>query len=245
MKTKVLLLTCLSLLILTSISCKKNKETVNDNPNPTPQKVFLANEIYRWEDTSDSTNYIIDTVSYIWEGNLLKQTIAKQYCYGMTVTATEMFNYENGLCKEAIGVDHYHYIYNEGRLSECMVVYDYIEDTCHYFFNYDLNGNINKMTVVHPDHTYEYYYTWMNGDVVSVELDGATITFTYDDKPNIYEGFPLYGLNFQTVARLLSKHNLIDPEYYEYTYCGDKMVSKINKTDYEETHYIYTDGTGR
>lgn len=240
---------CIVLLMATIVSCKKENNTTTPS---SPEKVHLAKEY------SIVGNDTI-TTTYYWENNILHKIITEEVPEWDTcvLVTTTTFNYENGLLKESIIKLTYEgvsvsatssFSYEDGQISKFIYYYS-VYDTMLVVdnFDFDADGNITKMV----NHYYEYgsfetLLTWENGDIVAVNENGYIDNYTYDDKPSVYTGFPIWKIdNSVSFSLYASKHNQIDTLNYEYTYNGDKLVSKKKiGDDCKETHYIYTDGTG-
>jgi hypothetical protein len=241
---------CIVLLMATIVSCKKENNTTTPS---SPEKVHLAKEY------SIVGNDTI-TTTYYWENNILHKIITEEVPEWDTciLVTTTTFNYENGLLKESIIKLTYEgvsvsatssFSYEDGQISKFIYYYS-VYDTILVVdnFDFDADGNITKML----NHYYEYgsfetLLTWENDDIVAVNENGNIDNYTYDDKPSVYTGFPIWKIdNSVSFSLYASKHNKIDTLNYEYTYDGDKLVSKKKiGDDCMETHYIYTDGTGR
>ena len=245
---KLLFPILLALLLVTIVSCKKEEK----KPTPSdPAKVFLAKEYYIINNDTTATT------TYEWDNNHLKRVSkVEDPDINIHIESVETLNYDNGLLKEnniqltdgLVTVNIIHsFIYENDRISKYIVT-NYSDTTAVFdSFEFDSDGSITKMRYKYYEFKYEeeYLLTWENGDVVTITEGNHTYNYTYDDKPNIYTGFPLWKFGKDQLPLYSSKHNLINTDDYDYTYIGDKMVSKVRKSDGAETHYVYTDGTGR
>lgn len=245
---KLLFPILLALLLVTIVSCKKEEK----KPTPSdPAKVFLAEEYYIINNDTTATT------TYEWDNNRLKRVSkVEDPDINIHIESVETLNYDNGLLKEnniqltdglvTINIIH-SFIYENDRISKYIVT-NYSDTTAVFdSFEFDSNGNITKMRYKYYEFKdeEEYLLTWGNGNVVTITEGNHTYNYTYDDKPNIYTGFPLWKFGKDQFPLYSSKHNIINTDVYEYTYIGDKMVSKVRKSDGAETRYVYTDGTGR
>ena len=244
---KVLFPTLLALLLITIVSCDKEEK----KPTPSiPANVHLAKEY-----TITGNDTIMTT--YYWDNNVLKKAVTEEEpeLNGSALVTATTFNYENGLLKENIIRLTYEgvsvnvtstFSYENGRIFQ-FVYSESVYDTIMVIdnFEFDTDGNITKM-VNHEEYgNYETLLTWQNGNVVTFTEGSQTYNYTYDNKPNIYTDFPMWKFGKDQFPLYSSKHNIINTNDYDYTYIGDKMVAKIRKSDGAETHYVYTDGTGR
>ena len=249
---KVLFPTLLALLLVTIVSCDKEDKKLTP---ATPAYVHLAKEY-----TITGNDTILTT--YYWDNNVLKKAVTEEgvdWDSTSNLITTTTFYYENGLLTEShvkltfegVSVSKTNTLsYENGHISQFVSSYS-IYDTIMVIdnFEFDAIGNITKMVYHREYGDIETLLTWDNGDAVTVSEGGVTYDYAYDGNPNAYTGFPIWMIeNVVEHSMLASKHNRIDTVNFEYTYVGDKLVSKKQRYCNDgclETHYVYTDGTGR
>lgn len=99
----------------------------------------------------------------------------------------------------------------------------------------------------------KYHYTWQDGDLVEAAIEYVTedketdtYTFTYDNYPSAYIGYPVaLGVNDVTyMAMHCSKHNLIEPGFTP-TYENGRLVTLVKDNGTDNTYFTYDDGTGQ
>lgn len=203
-----------------------------------------------------------DYESYEWSGNkLTKRTVVEDgHVY---VSFYYKYNGDNLVeitrDEQGGGLSYEYLSYNGNQLKEIYSMYDGKRTTSANEFCYNDKGNITSYTVHNLSNgdTYRFAYEWENGNFIKATMKyewadkgshscitKSSISYTYDDKPSAYTGFPIDYAGIDGITMLyLTKNNRIDSDY-EYVYEGDYLVAKKSKTGSGGWYYLYSDGTG-
>lgn len=101
--------------------------------------------------------------------------------------------------------------------------------------------------------TRKHHFTWQNGDLVKAVTEyvsegtaAYSRTFTYDNYPSAYTGYPVAtGINdVDYMVMHCSKHNQIGSDYTP-TYENGRLVSLVKDDGSDKTYFTYDDGTGQ
>ena len=179
---------------------------------------------------------------------------------GVSTEGVEVFTYdERGLCTDMYSADgHFHHYYTytpEGRIAKEVHIVDGDTASVTEVLAYDSDGNITETRYQVPNHSVirKNHFTWQGGDLVkatteyvSEDRETDTYTFTYDNYPSAYTGYPLaIGINNVTYMALhCSKHNEIDPGFTP-TYENGRLVSLVKDGGSDNTYFTYDDSTGK
>jgi len=248
---------CLSALVLMTFSaCSDN----DDNPADQPEPVDMVRLVSLQSETISGPLTMTTQGGNVWEnGRLIRQT-STATTMGISVKLDEMLTYnERGLCTEMYDTDgqfHHYYTYTpDGRIAKEVHIIGENTSSVTEVLAYDANGNIAETIYKVPGSsvTCKNRLTWQDGDLVKASIEYVsegretdTYTFTYDNYPSAYTGYPVaLGINNITyMAMHCSKHNLIEPGYTP-TYDNGRLVSLVKDDGTDNTYFTYDDGTGR
>lgn len=252
MKKTLIWAACFAALAFTS--CHKDP-TPTPTPTPEPQTVT---RLASWENHNATNVLAMDIfATYKWEkGTLMHECDSIVIPVMTTVSHLKMY-YEGGnLVKKAEenGSWYNAFTYENGRIKTFLDVHDGDSVSWGEVTVYNVDGNVEEFF------TYDKFglktkwnLTWADGDVVKEVkeilapedmIETVTTTYTYDNKPNAYTGFPL-GSNIvdggYRVASRMSKHNMIS-EGYTYNYNEKGFLTSI-VAEKDSTFFNYIEQT--
>ena len=248
--TKKLILTAF-VAAMAFTSCHKDP---TPTPDPEPQTVTrLARE------NGIRSNPMVtatSSASYIWEnGNLM--SVCDTVSMSLLTNATqERMIYEDGKIvriEEVSGKWEHHLIYDNNLIVNFLTIRN--GDTVVWGTDsYNADGLVDEILCHASIKTTKWNLTWVNGDATEVVeqilepeevADTIVHTYTYDDKPCVYNGFPLaYSIFDGDGVRLStrqSKHNKII-EGYTYDYNDNGLLTSIVSDD-DSRFYQYIEQT--
>lgn len=228
-------------------SCHKDP---TPTPDPEPQTVT---RLAREENNASSSALTMESsADYTWEnGNLMRvcDTISMSI---MTTTTQERMVYEDGnivKVEEESGKWEHHFTYENGLIVSFLTI-NRGDSAVWGTVAYNADGLVEEIMYHDRTKTTKWKLTWVDGDATEVVeetlapedmVDTLVYTYNYDDKPNIYTGFPMAYSIFDgdgvRVATRQSKHNIIR-EGYTYSYDNGLLVSVEGENISSFYHYI-------
>lgn len=247
MKRQLICAACAAVLAFTS--CHKEP---TPTPTPEPQTVTRLDGIKSYNST---TVYPLETfVSYTWDKDVLTHEYDSIFATIITYANHNIMTYENGnlvKIEEGNGKWQNFFTYENGLIKTYLDIHDGDSMCWCEVKSFTADGNIEELVTYDNFKTTKWSLTWENGDAIKVvediiepaELAKTNVyTYTYDDKPNIFTGFPLaYAVidgSGVRIATRASKHNM-KSEGYTYNY-DEKgfLTSMVKENDSTFYHYI-------
>jgi len=248
---------CLSALVfMTFSSCSDN----DDNPANQPEPTDMVRLVSFQSETISGLLTMTSQTSNVWENGRLIQQTNTASTMGITTEVGEVLTYnERGLCTEMCSVDgyyHHYYTYTpDGRIAKEVYLGQGDTISVTEVLAYDADGNISEMRYRVPAFSVirKNHLTWQDGDLeeavveyVSEGKETETFTYTYDNYPSAYTGYPvaigIYDVKY--LATHCSRHNLIEPGFTP-SYENGRLVSLVKEDGSEKTYFTYDDGTGQ
>lgn len=248
---------CLSALVLLTFSSCINKD---DNPATPSEPADMVRLVSIQSETAMGMFSATTETSNVWENGRLIRQASNATTMGITTKTDEILTYnKRGLCTEMYDTDgHYHHYYTytpDGRIAKEVHTVDGDTASVTEVLAYDADGNVTETIYTVPAYsvTRKNRFTWQDGDLVEAAIEYVsegkgtnTYTFTYDNCPSAYTGYPvgpgIYDITY--MAMHCSKHNLIRPGYTP-SYENGRLVSLIKDDGSDNTYFTYDDGTGQ
>ncbi len=248
---------CLSALVLMTFSSCSDSD---DDPASQPEPADMVRLVSHTNETISGPLTVTSQLSNVWEnGRLIRQTQTIT-SMGISTEVVEIFTYnERGLCTEMYDRDgHFHHYYSytpDGRIAKDVHIIDGDTAAVTEVLAYDSDGNVaeTRYHVPASSITRKSRLTWQDGDLVkatteyvSEDRETDTYTFTYDNYPSAYTGYPVaIGISNVTFMALhCSKHNEIDSGFTP-SYENGRLVSLVKDDGTDNTYFTYDDGTGQ
>jgi hypothetical protein len=241
---------------MTFPSCSDN----DDNPANQPKPADMVRLVSLHSETISGPLTMTSQTSNVWEnGRLIRQTNSAS-TMGVSTEVGEILTYnERGLCTEMYTVDgnfHHYYTYTpDGRIGKEVYLGEGDTISVTEILAYDADGNIAEMRYRVPAFSVirKSHLTWQDGDLmkavveyVSEGKETDTYTYTYDNYPSAYTGYPMaisiYDITY--MAMHCSKHNLIEPGFNP-SYENGRLVSLVKDDGSDNRYFTYDDGTGQ
>jgi len=247
---------CLSALVLmTFSSCSDN----DDNPANQPEPADMVRLVSLQSETISGPLTMTTQTYNVWENGRLMQQTNSASTMGITTEVGEVLTYdESGLCTEMYTVDgdyHHYYTYTpDGRIAKEVYLGQGDTVSVTEVVAYDAYGNIAETIHRMPAFsvTRKNSLTWQDGDLVEAVVEYVsegketeTFTYTYDNYPSAYIGYPVaIGNDVKYLAIHCSKHNLIEPGFTP-SYENGRLVSLVKDDGSDNMYFTYDDGTGQ
>lgn len=247
MTKKLILAAFVAAMALTS--CHKDP---TPTPDPEPQTVT---RLAREENTTSIAALTVNSsADYIWENGMLMRVCDTISMPTGALTIQEKMVYEGGnivKIEEESGKWSRHFTYENGLIVSFLNI-NQGDTTVWGTASYNANGLVEDILCHSIIKTTKWHLTWVDGDATEVveeilepEVMAGTHVYyyAYDDKPCVYDGFPMaysvFEVDGTSVAMRQSKHNRIR-EGYTYYYNTDNglLISAAAENDSVSYHYI-------
>ena len=248
MTKKLVLAAFVAAMALTS--CHKDP-TPTPTPDPEPQTVT---RLAREENTVSSGALTMNSsADYIWENFNLMRVCDTINMATVAIATHERMVYEDGKIvkiEEESGKWSHHFTYENGKIVNFLTIHQG-DSAVWGTVTYNADGLVEEILCHASTKTTKWNLTWVDGDATQVveeilepeELaDTLIYTYAYDDRPCVYNGFPMAYSIFDgdgiRVATRQSKHNIIREGYtYYYNTDNSLLISAAAENDSVSYHY--------